>query len=318
MNRASMIVICLLASACSATLPEVRPSHTGFGAAGAVLQPLEDGKRDLAAGRNGLAIRRFGEALAREPRSLDALNGMAVAYAGIGRHDVAQAYFERALEVDPADVATLNNYGRSLIEQGRFRDARPFLEQALRHAPENERLVVATNMLSLRDAAPPALLAAFRKDAEPEPGPGTGVIRVATNRYRLLTAAPSAGPTPLFRLAASPRPRPRAVAAPAAFTPPLPKPRPLGLHERPAVLRASLERVLRRPAPTAPLPSPAKPAAAVPQADVEFAAVQPHANIRTVMERRIAGTGLDLILDGVLPEPASHLDIEPSETGEWT
>lgn len=286
MHRASMIVICLLLGACSAASPTVRPSHTGFGAGAAVLSPLEDGKRDLAAGRHGLAIRRFGEALGRHPSSLEALNGLAVAYAGLGRHDVAQTYFERALAVDAGDVATLNNYGRSLIEQGRFRDAKPLLEQALRRAPEDDVPTIAANILSIRDAAPPALLTAFSRRPE-RPVARVALVRVDASRYRLETPRPAAGPTPLFDASAWPLPRLTVARQLGAGAPPVPVAKPMLARHRPVL----------------------KPAAAPPE---------PHATIRVVMERRLAGTGVDLLIDGILTAPATVPGPVANAIGEWT
>ena len=144
--RALVIVVCLLAGGCSASLPEARPLARGFFAGGGVLAPYEDGKAHLAAGRYGLAVERFGQALAADRRSLDALNGLAIGYARLGRFDVAQAYFERALEVDAFDVATLNHYGHALVEEGRLRDAKPFLELALHRAAPADGAVVAANL----------------------------------------------------------------------------------------------------------------------------------------------------------------------------
>jgi hypothetical protein len=58
--RALVIVVCLLAGGCSASLPEARPLARGFFPTAGVLAPYEDGKRHLAAGRYGLAVERFG------------------------------------------------------------------------------------------------------------------------------------------------------------------------------------------------------------------------------------------------------------------
>ncbi|HSA81553.1 MAG TPA: tetratricopeptide repeat protein [Geminicoccaceae bacterium] len=150
--------------------------------------PYEDGKRNLAAGRYEVAIERFGQALANDRTSLDALNGLAIAYAGLGRFEIALPYFERALQVDATNAVTLNNYGWSLIEQGRLRDAKPFLELALRHAAEADAPVVATNLESIGRARPSALLATLEKGSPAEAGSGHRIIRVAADVYRLEAA----------------------------------------------------------------------------------------------------------------------------------
>jgi len=190
-----VIVICLIAAACSATGPTPRPLVSGFATAAGVADPYEDGKRHLAAGRYDLAIKRFGQALANDRRSLEALNGLAAAYTRLGRFDIAETYFERALQVDPTSVATLNNYGWSLTEQGRLREAKPFLELALRHAEQADVSVVAGNIESIRRARPPALVAALGNDSGQgaQLGPHR-LIRVDDNAYRLETIAMPATP----------------------------------------------------------------------------------------------------------------------------
>lgn len=49
------------------------------------------------------AKRHYDEALRMDPRSLDALNGMAAVALRAGRRDVADSYLARALEIDPKD-----------------------------------------------------------------------------------------------------------------------------------------------------------------------------------------------------------------------
>jgi Tfp pilus assembly protein PilF len=186
-RRALVIVVCLLAGGCQASFLEARPLARGFAPTAGVLAPYDDGKLHLAAGRYGLAIERFGQALASDRRSLDALNGLAIAYARLGRFDVAQAYFERALEIDAFSALTLNNYGRALIEQGRLRDARPFLNLALHHAAQADVAVIAANVESMNSSQPPALIATLRESL---PAPATDsrrLVRLAANRYRLET-----------------------------------------------------------------------------------------------------------------------------------
>ena len=111
--------------------------------------PYTDGKRHLAEGHYELAVQRFGQALAHDRLSLDALNGLAIAYTRLGRFDSAENQFERALQIEPTNAATLNNYGWSLIEQGRLREARAFLELARRYATEADAPVIAANLGNL-------------------------------------------------------------------------------------------------------------------------------------------------------------------------
>jgi tetratricopeptide (TPR) repeat protein len=193
-----VIVICLIAAACAATGPSPRPLESGFATAAGVGDPYWDGKQHLAAGRYELAVQRFGQVLASDRRSLDALNGLAIAYTLLGRFDIAQTYFERALLIDPTNFPTLNNYGWSLTEQGRLREAKPFLELALRHAEQADVPVVAGNIENIRRARPSALVAAL--DSDSGPGAHLGphrLIRVDENAYRLeTTTAPAGRPEP--------------------------------------------------------------------------------------------------------------------------
>jgi tetratricopeptide (TPR) repeat protein len=197
-----VILICLLAAAC-ASAPAPRPLSTGFGAATGVADPYADGKHHLEAGRYELAAERFGQALARDRRSLDALNGLAVAYTRLGRFDSAQSQFERALQLDPSSALTLNNYGWSLLEQGRLREARAFFELARRHATPIEAPVIVANLEALARARPPALVAALEQGSGPQtPRAPHRLVRVDANAYRLETTAepllppPAAGDAP--------------------------------------------------------------------------------------------------------------------------
>jgi tetratricopeptide (TPR) repeat protein len=186
-----------------------------------VVDPYGDGRRHLMAGRYELAIERFGQALANDRRSLDALNGLAIAHTRLGRFDVAQTYFERALQVDATSAATLNNYGWALIEQGRLRDAKPFLELALQHAAEADVPVVAANIESMGQARPSALIAALEQGSPPEAAFGQRLVRVAANVYSLKAiAGPVGGAEPATAADDAPSPRialrqqPAAVASP--------------------------------------------------------------------------------------------------------
>jgi tetratricopeptide (TPR) repeat protein len=195
LRRALVIVICVHASGC-ADEPAPRPLANGFAAGAGVADPYTDGKRHLADGNYELAVQRFGEALAHDRRSLDALNGLAIAYTRLGRFDSAETQFERALQIAPTSAATLNNYGWSLIEQGRLREARAFLELARRYATEAEAPVITTNLQNLGRAQPPALLGALEEgSAAPTSPGGHRLIRVGEKAYRLETRAQSAAPT---------------------------------------------------------------------------------------------------------------------------
>ena len=141
------------------------------------------------AGRYDVAVQRFGQALARNRRSVDALNGLAIAHTRLGRFDVARSYFERALQVNPINPVTLHNYGWALVEQGRLREATPFLELALRHAAA-EAPVIAANLERMRRTPPPDVVVVLEHGSEAaSPRDPHRLVRVDDNAYRLETRA---------------------------------------------------------------------------------------------------------------------------------
>src|SRR3546814_7707357 len=83
------------------------------------LSSYEQAKADFAAARYGLAVKRFRRAMADDPASVEAVNGLAAAYDQLGRYDLAERYYQRALAMDPTSVQTLNNLGYSLLLQGK-------------------------------------------------------------------------------------------------------------------------------------------------------------------------------------------------------
>src|SRR3546814_10395349 len=77
-------------------------------------------------------------AVAGEPASGEAVNGLAAAYDQLGRYDLSERFYQRALAMDPGSVQTLNNFGYSLMLQGRHDLALTFFRDAARIDPENE------------------------------------------------------------------------------------------------------------------------------------------------------------------------------------
>lgn len=62
---------------------------------------LQDGRENLRANRTGLAIDSFNLALASGEDPAAAYNGLAIAYARIGRTDLAYRFFKKAMNSDP-------------------------------------------------------------------------------------------------------------------------------------------------------------------------------------------------------------------------
>lgn len=74
--------------------------------------PLAEGRRQLDRQNYGLAISQFRLALQADPGLAAAHNGLAVAYAALGRTDLAQRHFELAVAAAPDNMAYRRNLAR--------------------------------------------------------------------------------------------------------------------------------------------------------------------------------------------------------------
>ncbi|MDX1402737.1 MAG: tetratricopeptide repeat protein, partial [Kiloniellales bacterium] len=104
----------------------------------------------FSVGNYGLAVQHFQAATSREPRSIEAWNGLAASYDKISRFDLAERYYRRALSLDPQSAQTLNNMGYSYWLQGRYDLAIAFLRDADRLDGGNR--VIEANRKIARDA----------------------------------------------------------------------------------------------------------------------------------------------------------------------
>ncbi|AOL93197.1 Tetratricopeptide repeat-containing protein [Porphyrobacter sp. LM 6] len=75
-------------------------------------QRLEAGRLHLAGGRPTKAIEAFRQASYNPAFAPEAFNGMAVAYAAMGRQDVARDMFTRAIDLDPTDMRFRRNLAK--------------------------------------------------------------------------------------------------------------------------------------------------------------------------------------------------------------
>ncbi|MPZ11503.1 MAG: tetratricopeptide repeat protein [Kiloniellaceae bacterium] len=158
----------LLLGACGTQLEDARSAFGYSGMAGGdpTLSSYEQAKADFAAARYGLAVKRFQMAMAEDPASVEAANGLAATYDQVGRYDLAERFYRRALSMDPNSVQTLNNLGYSMLLQGKPDLALAFFRDAARVAPDsdviaaNAELAVAARMEDRRlDAAAAAAAA---------------------------------------------------------------------------------------------------------------------------------------------------------------
>jgi hypothetical protein len=103
-------------SACShlGTRAEVRPISSSNALSGStdIESALRGARAHMQAGRYGLAISQFRSAALLDPDSAPAQNGLAVAYAAIGREDIARRYFERAIALAPQELSYRRNFAR--------------------------------------------------------------------------------------------------------------------------------------------------------------------------------------------------------------
>jgi hypothetical protein len=136
-------------SACGSFQPDTRPAfgYTGMESGATPQTSYDKGKADFLAGRYGLAIQQFQKAMAEQPASVEAANGLAASYDQIGRFDLAKRYYRRALTTNPNSAQTLNNLGYSLYLQGKYDLAVALLSDASLQAPDN-LTVVANGLLA--------------------------------------------------------------------------------------------------------------------------------------------------------------------------
>jgi hypothetical protein len=90
----------------------------------------EHGKRYLEIGDYGLAIDAFNAEVSRNPKSIQALNGLAIAFERLGRVEIAENYFRKALELDNNNSLTLNNFAYLKLSHGDAKGALALAERA--------------------------------------------------------------------------------------------------------------------------------------------------------------------------------------------
>lgn len=122
MNRlplpAIIFAVTLMASCANPKMVEIRPLGARSASAAPIDSRLAEGRAHLVIGDAALALESFRRALAEDPQSIAALQGMAACYELMGRYDLSQGYYERALATAPHDRATLGALASSLTAQG--------------------------------------------------------------------------------------------------------------------------------------------------------------------------------------------------------
>ena len=155
------------------------------------IDPIERGKTYFKSGHYGLALESFSAALAREPGSLTALNGVAATYDMLGRYDLADRYYDRALAIAPQSVDLLNNLGYSYILRGDAKSAEQYLSQAAALDVGNAQVqtnLALVDQLARAVAEAPAEVAAIEALAtKADSDDGAHLVRLAKGVQVLVT-----------------------------------------------------------------------------------------------------------------------------------
>ncbi len=84
------------------------------------LASLGLGRSHLKLSRPAAARVHFETCLAREPKNVEALKGLAITLDLAGLISRSHAYYQKAIRADPSDIVLQNNYGLSLMLAGQF------------------------------------------------------------------------------------------------------------------------------------------------------------------------------------------------------
>ena len=99
----------------------------------------------------------FQKALERDPRSVDATYGLALAFKGQGRWDDAAVGFERCLELDSRNVKAAYQLAEIRLEQGRPLEAEKIARGSLELRPETSLQLMLADALLAQEKRPEAL-----------------------------------------------------------------------------------------------------------------------------------------------------------------
>lgn len=163
------LVALLLLGGCGNIGPDFRAliNIDGEKAHGDIVKHHEKGKVELAAGRNGNALKAFQAALLYGPKRIEVLNAVGVTYDRLGRFDLARRYYNRALTLEPKSAMTLNNMGYSHLLQGKHDAALKYFQMAKRMESAPEQDVIESNLkrsIAMAEQAKTAVASAMNTD----------------------------------------------------------------------------------------------------------------------------------------------------------
>jgi hypothetical protein len=84
---------------------------------------IAEARSQFALGNVGLALESFRKAIREDPRSIEAMTGVAACYERMGRYDLARKHYEAALAIEPANASVLAALAASLDQQGKSDEA---------------------------------------------------------------------------------------------------------------------------------------------------------------------------------------------------
>lgn len=129
MRQAVAISLMLACAACSSANRNVAIWPVNVEAAATGKEAIARGQLLFSRGEYALALDAYRRAMRQDPADANALNGVAISYAAIGRHDLARDYFELALARAPMDERIHRNFARSLNAQGLQGEANALLAE---------------------------------------------------------------------------------------------------------------------------------------------------------------------------------------------
>ena len=190
-GKQGAVLVMLLATACSAaggklaikSLPQpVSTAPTPLNARIAEARGL------LAVGSVGLALESFRLAQRDDPRSIDALTGIASCYDRMGRYDLSRRYYEEALALQPTDRPVLAALAGSLDAQGKSSEAQSVRAEMTAPPPVAQAGKITVELPAPRPANPPVAVAATAR-TEPSQGLNDGprLERVSLGEVALIT-----------------------------------------------------------------------------------------------------------------------------------
>ncbi|TPE61817.1 tetratricopeptide repeat protein [Sandaracinobacter neustonicus] len=148
----------------------------------------EMGKAWLGLNKVPEALQAYRQALAQDPDSVEALNGMAVCFDRLGRFEDARTHYEAALGIDPTSPVLLNNYGLSLYLQGAYDESARFLRLAAAAGDPAVQAAALRTLAKIENGNRAPVQTAAVQASPAESGPR--IVRTSGHEQRLVLGSP--------------------------------------------------------------------------------------------------------------------------------